>query len=99
VNPAPDIHRTFYLYQLIKEKFILSLLLRIMQFSFFSYLLLTLTPTWSSIPMPCLRPELSCWVLSLPRTSPSQEERVRSSGDRLQGSVLVLNGVQSCVAT
>jgi hypothetical protein len=93
VNSAPGVHRTFYLYQLIKEKFILSLSLRFMQFSSFSYLPLTLTPMGSLIPVPCLRPKLSCWVVSPPRTLPSQEERVRSSGDRLQGRVLVLSGV------
>jgi hypothetical protein len=36
VNPAAGVHCTFYLYQLIKEKFILSLSLRFMQFSSFS---------------------------------------------------------------
>jgi hypothetical protein len=60
MNPAPGVHRTFYLYQLIKEKFILSLSLRFMQFSSFSCLPFTLTPMGSLIPMPCLRPKLSC---------------------------------------
>jgi hypothetical protein len=98
VNPAPGVHRTFYLYQFIKEKFILNLSLRIVQFNSFSYFPLTLTPTWSFIPMPCLRPVLSYCGVSPPRTSTLQEERVRSSGDRRQGSVLVLYGVQRCVA-
>jgi hypothetical protein len=98
VNPALGVHRTFYLYQLITEKFILSLSLRIVQFSSFSYFPLTLTPMWSFIPETCLRPVLSWCIVSPPRTSTSQEERVWSSWDRLQGSVLVLCGVQSCVA-
>jgi hypothetical protein len=71
VNLAPSVHRTFYLYQLIKEKFILSLSLRLMQFSSFSCLPLTLTPMWSLILLPCLRLELSCWVVSPPKTHPS----------------------------
>jgi hypothetical protein len=68
VNPAHGVHHTFYLYQFIKKKFILSLFLRIVQFSSFSCFPLTLTPTWSFIPVPCLRPVLSCCVVSLPRT-------------------------------
>jgi hypothetical protein len=50
VNLAPSLHRMIYLYQLIKEKFILRLPLRFMQFSLFSCLPLTLTPTWSFYP-------------------------------------------------
>jgi hypothetical protein len=47
----------------------------------------------------CLRPALSCCVVSPPMTSASQEKRVQSTGDWLQGNVLVLCGVQNCVAT
>jgi hypothetical protein len=93
VNPAPDVHRTFYLFELIKEKFSFTLSLRLMQFSSFYCLPLTLTPIRSLIPVPCLSPELSYWDVSPPKTPPSKEGGVRSSGDQLRGSVLVLWGL------
>jgi hypothetical protein len=71
VNPAPGVNRTLYLYQFIKKKFILSLSLRFTKFSSFSGFLLTLTPTWSFIPLLCLGFALSCYAVSPPIASAS----------------------------
>jgi hypothetical protein len=100
VNPAPGAHRTFYLYQLIKEKFILSLC---PAFEVYAIQFLFLSSTYPNphvVLYPCAMLEARIELLGCVSVQDlsTWEERVWSSGVRLRGSVLVLYGVQSCVA-